>query len=267
MRRRLAAVALAASVAVAGAGCNRVELQDDGTPTSPQPAESTMTTTTTTSPFEDELSDTGVVGLHGRALLSKEMPRAVVEIDSSDDAGLSQAAVDAIAGALREHGGKAVSHAASGPPIQKQDVYTSQGLRRLSREHRDSHSGGDTVGVYVLVLAGRYENEDATGVAFEAGSFAIFPDRLRAGLLAVGSEEQFETAVALHELGHLFGLVNLTGEGAFHEDPEHPGHSASRDSVMYWAIETISIGNVFRDGPPTTFDDADRQEMENVRQQ
>ena len=59
----------------------------------------------------------------------------------------------------------------------------------------------------------------------------------------------YETSVVVHELGHLFGLVNLTGKGAFHEDPEHRGHSSSADSVMYWATEDISVGNVFRGGP------------------
>lgn len=212
------------------------------------------------------LDDTAAVGAMGRALLTDSVPRATLEIDSADDAGLSESAVRALVDALAEHGRKDVSHAGAGASLPSQDVYTADDLRRIAREHRAATSGGDTVAVHVLVLPGEYENSSATGVAFEAGSFAIFPDRLRSGLVQIGSSERFETAVVIHELGHLFGLVNLTGEGAFHEDPDHPGHSDSRESVMFWAIEDVSIGNVFRGGPPTTFDDADRQEMANLRQ-
>lgn len=211
------------------------------------------------------LDDTGPVGTLGRALLTDDVPQAVVEIDSASDTALSEGAVQGLVDALAEHGRKDASPVRAGPPLPSQDVYTADDLRRISHEHRDNSSGGDSVAVHVLVLPGEFEDSSATGVAFEAGSFAIFVERLHGSLVRIGSPERFETAVAVHELGHLFGLVNLTGDGGFHEDPEHPGHSSSRDSVMYWAVEDVSVGNVFRGGPPTTFDDADRREMANLR--
>ncbi len=77
----------------------------------------------------------------------------------------------------------------------------------------------------------------------------------------------FERAVAVHELGHAFGLVNRTGVGAFHEDPGHPGHTGDESSVMYWAIESPSLTEIFGTGPPSGFTEADRREMDLVRQQ
>lgn len=74
--------------------------------------------------------------------------------------------------------------------------------------------------------------------------------------------------VALHVLA-LPGRYEIEGVpgAAFHEDPEHPGHTGEDDSVMYWAIESPSLTQLFRSGPPTTFTDADRREMEQIRQQ
>lgn len=69
----------------------------------------------------------------------------------------------------------------------------------------------------------------------------------------------------VHELGHLFGLVNLTGEGAFHEDPDHEGHSRNTSSVMHWAVESTVVGDVFEGGPPRDFDTDDEQEMQAIR--
>ncbi len=69
------------------------------------------------------------------------------------------------------------------------------------------------------------------------------------------------------ELGHLFGLVNLTGLGGFHEDENSPGHAASEDSVMHWAVESFSFIELFGGGPPSEFNEADREEMRLIRDQ
>jgi hypothetical protein len=66
--------------------------------------------------------------------------------------------------------------------------------------------------------------------------------------------------VATHELGHLLGLVDLVLDTG-REDPEHPGHSRSRDSVMFWAVESDLIGSLLGGGPPTVFDAADRADL------
>jgi hypothetical protein len=83
-----------------------------------------------------------------------------------------------------------------------------------------------------------------------------------AGLL--GDPDRVELAVATHELGHLLGLVDLvlhTGR----EDPEHPGHSPDRESVMIWAVETDLVTTLLGGGPPTDFDAADRADLSAIR--
>lgn len=199
------------------------------------------------------------------ALLSPSIAAAIVEVDTTDGVELTSRARRALVDALRAHGGKRTVTAGGAGTVPAADVYTVADLRRLAAAHRSTRSDGNRVSVYVLVLEGEFVDDAVTGVAFEASSFAIFPDTLGGGLLSAASYPQFEESVAVHELGHLFGLVDLTGHGAFHEDPEHPGHSASRASVMYWAVEDVSIANLFRGGPPSDFDADDRREMDLIR--
>jgi len=97
---------------------------------------------------------------------------------------------------------------------------------------------GDDADVEETNLRGSSSDaEGALGVAVRGDVAAVFADDVRAAATPLLGRDVIERAVTLHQLGHLLGLVDLfldTGR----DDPEHPGHSASRDSVMYWAVET-----------------------------
>lgn len=209
------------------------------------------------------IDDSAKLGAMGPALLRDDIAKAVVEIDTTPGTSLTSQARTGLADALAEHGGKSVGFGPSST-VPASDVYSTDQLRAMSAEHRATASSPTQVAIHVMVLSGRHENEEAVGIAFGATSFAIFPERLSGGVLGLGYAN-YEEAIVVHELGHLFGLVNLTGHGAFHEDPDHPGHSRHSNSVMYWAIESTLVGDVFQGGPPRTFNDQDRQEMSAIR--
>lgn len=212
-------------------------------------------------------SDGLLVGSLGWALLSADVPRAVIEIDQLGDAELSREAIAALEQSLRDHGRKESVEVVVEEGRATTDVYSLEDVVAASSEHRDRFSGDGAVALHVLVLAGRFEQQGVTGAAFHATALALFPQETR-NVLPPGAElRAFEIAVAIHELGHIFGLVNRTGVGEFHEDPDHPGHTADEDSVMYWAVENPSVGEIFRTGPPTEFNDADRREMDMIRKQ
>ncbi len=212
-------------------------------------------------------SDRRLVGSLGWALLSEDVPNALVEMDQLDDARLSQEAIDELEAALRSHGRKQAVEIMTSTAEASSEVYSLEDLVRTSREHRDRSSGGDTVALHVLVLPGRFQTEGVPGAAFHATAIALFPQEIGRMLLPGAARSAFEAAVALHELGHAFGLVNRTGAGEFHEDPDHPGHTADEDSVMYWAIESPSLPQIFGSGPPRSFTDDDRREMDLIREQ
>lgn len=215
----------------------------------------------------DATSDRRLLGSLGWALLSPEVSSAVIEIDQLGGEKLGQEAIDAMRQALVEHGGKKTVDVVVNDSTASKDVYSLEDLVATAQDHRDRSSGGGTVALHVLVLPGRFEVEGVPGAAFHATSIALFPEAIRRSLPGGAAESAFEVAVAVHELGHTFGLVNRTGVGDFHEDPDHPGHTADEDSVMYWAIESPSLTEIFRTGPPRSFNDADRQEMEMIRGQ
>ena len=209
--------------------------------------------------------DAGPLGSMGPALLSPTLPAVVVEVDATAGEALTSRARQALQDALVTHGGKRTVRSRGASTVPSSDAYSVAELRELAATHRVTASSAEELSVYVLVLEGAFEVDGVTGVAFEASSFALFPDTIRNGLLPAMSYPSFEQSVAVHELGHLFGLVNVTGHGAFHEDPERPGHSVSRRSVMFWAVEDVSIANLFRGGPPTEFDADDRRELDLIR--
>lgn len=215
-------------------------------------------------PSAGDVDDAGPVGSAGAVLLSPSSSSVVIEIDRSANGSLRADAAAVLGEELREHGGKQQILRGGDSQVPSKDIYSAADLRSITADHRATRSSTDRPSIYVLVLEGRFENERATGVAFSATAFAIFPDQLGGGLLGT-QRAQFETAVLVHELGHLFGLVDLTGQGDFHEDPDHPGHSRNEGSVMYWAIEDVSLRTIFEGGPPTEFDRYDREEMARIR--
>ena len=207
----------------------------------------------------------GPVGSLGSVLLSSSTSGVVIEVDSTQGRSLTDRARRALEENLREHGGKDDINYAGSSTVPSKDRYSDDDLRSIAADNRDADVPDGSTGIYVLVLDGRYSERKVAGVAFNASSFAIFPEQFEGGVLGSLSYDQIEEAVVVHELGHLFGLVNLTGEGGFHEDPDHPGHSENEDSVMFWRVEDDSVARFFGDGPPTSFDADDRKEMERIR--
>lgn len=210
------------------------------------------------------VDDRGSVGSMGPALLRPEVSEAVIEIDATPGESMTDQARNALAARIDEHGNKDSVGLVQGSELPEQDVYTTDQLRSLMETHRSAWSSLDRVAVYVMMLSGRHQDDGVVGVAFNASAYAIFPEQLSGGLLGL-SYAYFEEAVVVHELGHLYGLVNLTGHGAFHEDPEHPGHSANDDSVMFWAVESTLVEDVFDGGPPRNFDADDEEEIDRIR--
>jgi len=165
---------------------------------------------------------------------------------------------------------------ASGKPVDVVDVagpggdggdreWTSASIRDAADAGAVTAQGGGTAVVRLLFLRGSYEGEDGVlGVAVRGDVAAVFVDRVADAAGLFGNYPAVEESVAAHELGHLLGLVDLvldTGRA----DPEHPGHSSNRGSVMYWAVESDLVGQLLGARPPRDFDDADRADLAAIR--
>lgn len=223
-------------------------------------------TESTEEPQPTEVDDHGAVGDLGQVLLDGAVPEAVVEVDSSPGVSLGDAGRSGLSGALGEHGGKSVSFA-GGDELASRDEWSTDQIREAASGARDTSSSTSRATIHVLVLDGGDARGGVLGTTVDASTMALFPEEMSGGLVseAAFGRSEIETAVSVHELGHLFGLVNVTGQGGFHEDPEHEHHSGNDESVMFWAVETDAVTRVFDGAPPSTFDDADRREMAAIR--
>ncbi|MGH3441647.1 MAG: hypothetical protein ACRDUY_06305 [Nitriliruptorales bacterium] len=216
-----------------------------------------------------QTNDLGSLGANGPAILRGDHQRLVVEVDVQQGVDANSGALDHLVGVLGSVSDKPGGIALSGGNSfsSERQTWTPGDLRAVADANRSNYSTADTVVIYVLYVDGSFENENALGVAYNASEVALFPERWR-GTLAdlLGGGRQVEEAVVVHEIGHLLGLVNLTYDSRFgHEDPEHPHHSNNRGSVMYWAIESTAIGQVFSGPPPDDFDEQDRADLRFLR--
>lgn len=218
-----------------------------------------------------QLDDRGPVGGNGRAYLRGAVERLVVEVDYQEGAEPRAGATDhlrqVLAGVVDKPGG--LTFEGGNVFASDRRDWTRDALRAVADTHRQVRSGGGVAAVYVLYVRGASEEPSALGVAHTASEVALFPDGWRGTLgTLLGSDVAVERAVLTHELGHLLGLVNLTYTSSIQgrEDPNNPGHSASRESVMFWAIESSAIGQVFSGPPPDSFDEWDRTDLQGLRE-
>lgn len=150
----------------------------------------------------------------------------------------------------------------------KEDTsWTPDDVRDARWKHGGDAMKSDTLNWYFLFPKGTYTDDSVLGVAVDASTVAVFKDSIdeSENFLGRPSAEEIERAVTVHEAGHLLGLVNLVYTSPIdHEDPDHPGHSSNDDSVMYWAIESSSIGNIFSGSIPDEFDADDKSDLEGM---
>ena len=175
----------------------------------------------------------------------------------------SAGALDRLAGELARVSGKPVT-TVTGVVEGDRSTWSAAQVRDAADAGAGMPQGGGGAVVRLLYLRGSSSDaEGALGVSVRGDVAAVFADEVRAAATPLLGRDAIERAVTLHELGHLLGLVDLfldTGRG----DPEHPGHSASRDSVMYWSVETGLFADLAGD-LPQDFDAADLADLATIR--
>ena len=157
-------------------------------------------------------------------------------------------------------------------------TYSLDELRDLHDAHQDERARSGVAVLHLLFVDGRVVNERTAGVAYLEDAAALGIGLMRentcsdgGGVLCLGQPEFSNAvrAVAVHEVGHLLGLVNLGLPMVTpHEDREHPGHSSSDRSVMWHEVETANgLQNLFDGGAgiPWQFDSNDIQDARAIQ--
>lgn len=212
----------------------------------------------------DAVTPAGPVGsLAGRYLRPDGSEQVLIQILAQDGAAPQPAVPERIRSVLARVSGKPVALAGAGlggGPRQ----WTSDELRALADRSSPAPTPQQAVLTLLFLRGGFAENERAVGVAVRGDVAAVFADRVTEAAGTLGSRTAVEDAVTMHEVGHLLGLVDLVLDTG-RQDPEHPGHSPNRDSVMYYAVESTLLGSVLSGGPPQDFDQADLDDLARIR--
>ncbi|MBA3655201.1 MAG: hypothetical protein H0W70_13530 [Actinobacteria bacterium] len=164
---------------------------------------------------------------------------------------------------MRAQSGKPV--AIHGPTSLSDSAQThdADAIRRLADTQGEA-DGADVAVLHLFYLSGRFADDGVLGVAVRADTLAVFPDEIASATSPFVSAARIERAVVTHELGHVLGLVDLYLE-TNRDDAEHPGHSTNRGSVMYYAVESDLVAQLFGGPPPVDFDSSDLADLRAIR--
>lgn len=205
----------------------------------------------------------GVGSLAGRYLRPDGSEQVLVQVLAQDGAGPRPAVVERVRAVLADVSGKPVTLAFAGLEGGSRQ-WTSDELRALADRSSPAQTRQQAVLTLLFVHGGFAENDRAVGVAVRGDVAAVFAERVTEAAGTLGDRSAVEDAVTMHEVGHLLGLVDLVLDTG-RQDPEHPGHSPNRESVMYYAVESTLLGSILTGGPPRDFDQADLDDLARIR--
>jgi hypothetical protein len=205
----------------------------------------------------------GVGAFAGFYLRAAESASIVLAVGVQSDAAPATATVDHLVAVVQQASGKSVRKQV-GAIAAGARSWTAADLVRTAELRGPPQSRAAAV-MSVLFVRGDYEGDTGVlGVAVRSDVAAVFVDQVAGSGGLLGGSAVVERSVSTHEVGHLLGLVDLflpTGR----QDPQHPGHSTSPGSVMYWAVESDVIGAILGANPPTEFDAADLADLATIR--
>lgn len=188
----------------------------------------------------------------------------VVEVSANEGVAPARETLDNVTSLLRDVSGKSVN-IASGRRVAARTTWTADDVRRAADAAATVPQGDGRAVFRLLFVHGRWADDDSVlGISVRADVAAVFVDPIADAADPLVGPTAIEVAATTHEVGHLLGLVDLylnTGR----DDPQHPGHSTNKNSVMYWAVESTLVTDLLTGGPPRDLDAADRADLAKIR--
>lgn len=133
-------------------------------------------------------------------------------------------------------------------PSTGKQAYTADDIRSVEKVNRTQHAADKTLTAYFFFAdsdyAGNTGDAKVLGIAYGSSSMAIFEKTIHqfSGDITQPPATTVETAVVLHEFGHILGLVNNgTSMASPHQDEPHGKHCNNEQCLMYYATETSDI--------------------------
>jgi hypothetical protein len=215
----------------------------------------------TTVPPTSAAQPTGGPGSAAGDILAADGWRAIaLQVLTQDGAEPRQATLRRLVDVLETLSGKPVSTLGGTMPAHHR---WDDEMANEAGTHAPDLPAGTLLLQFAFVHGQSTQGDDVLGISLTGTFSAVFVDQVDDSATGLVSPAAIEQAVAVHELGHLLGLVDLylhTGRA----DPQHPGHSANRRSVMYWAVESSVVGDLLTGGPPQDFDADDLADLRRI---
>lgn len=187
----------------------------------------------------------------------------VVEVLEEPGAAANRTALNRVLSDLRKYSGKRVAEVHTALPRGSASKrWTEVELEALIDRSSKVPQGGGRFVVRMLFVRGQnVRSPNILAESFRGDIVVGFPDRY------ASSGQKIITAVIVHEVGHLLGLVDLylnRGRADTRNDPAGSGHSRNQGSVMYWAVDPSLLGSLFGTASDR-FDAQDERDMAAIR--
>lgn len=257
------------TTAVGGAGTTTTAASSGDGSTDPSVAATSTTgegaTSSTSAPPSAAIAPGDVGDLAAVVLRPGHGNRIVVEVRAQAGAAPASGTLEHVAGVLRDASGKTVATDGVDALGGGARSWTAGAIVAAADAAAELPQGGSQAVLRLLFLQGTFGGDESVlGVAVRGDVAAIFTDQVDAAAGLLVPPAVVEDAVAIHEVGHLLGLVDLvlaTGRA----DPAHPGHSTNEHSVMFWAVESDVISQLLDGGIPNDFDAQDWADLARIR--
>lgn len=133
--------------------------------------------------------------------------------------------------------------------------YSLDEIREIEDEHRTQYTVDDDIALFMFFANSGSENDTETtftlGSAYQNTSIVVYRDTLFnfTGGANNTTLTELEIITSEHELGHLFGLVNIVNDDIHdsgHEDPVNEKHCVIEDCLMYFSSATTKAALMTR---------------------
>ena len=195
-------------------------------------------------------------------LSDKDFDQLIVEVVSVDGYGPNPDALDNLADLLNQRLKKPAGITFVQRTIEPTGnvSFTANDLRTLEDEVRTEYAEEDKLAGYIFYADAEYaentESSKVLGVAYSSTAMCIFKETIQdhSGGLGEASELVLESAVLMHEFGHVLGLVN-NGTPMTQDHEGESGHCDNEDCLMYYAAETSDMLGILGGGSIPSLDD------------
>jgi hypothetical protein len=139
----------------------------------------------------------------------------------------------------------------------EKDTLSKDEVLEIEKARRTRFVKDDQIAIYILFTDGIHPGGKILGMAYRNTSAVVYGKAIEQHYAKAGklTQQELETAVLLHEVAHLLGLVNKGSlPESQHTDSIHHDHCNNKKCLMYHSVETMNLSSILLKGNIPVFD-------------